>query len=209
VAAQFGFTANLSIIPFGMNLEELKTVSEVAGSWLSSLAILVGGGWVFWKFILQREAQPKIEIGLDLNVLGRVGDEWLIDVIAVVTNRGTVRHYLRDFWFDLNVLSPFDPIEIGDDEIDGQVRFRSPDRRRYWIAAERTGFFIDPSVTQRYTHVTTVPADVTFLLVYGRFRYPKDYHPVERAFALPGAPGLPESPSRHVDHVPPPVVDLV
>ena len=172
-----------------MDLEEIKTVSEIIQSWCSTAAVLLGGGWVLWRFVLQREAHPKIEFAIELQVLGRVHDEWLINVIAVVTNRGTVRHYLCDFWFNLHPLSMNDQIEIGGSEIDGQVRFGRAARRRDWIAAGRTDFVIDPGVTLRDIHVTTVPLKTAFALVYGHFRYPGSggtYHSAQQAFALSG-----------------------
>jgi len=153
-----------------MDLDEIKTVSEIIQSWFSTAAVILGGGWVLWRFILQREAHPKIEFAIELQVLGRVHDEWLVNVIAVVTNRGTVRHYLCDFWFNLHPLSTNDRIVIGGPEIDCQVRFGPTERRRDWIAADRTDFFIDPGVTQRYIHVTAVPLRTAFALVYGHFR---------------------------------------
>lgn len=64
-----------------------------------------------------------MEFGIELHVLGRVGNNVLVNVIAVVTNRGAVRHYLCDFWFVLNTLKTTDRIEFGGDEIDRQVRF--------------------------------------------------------------------------------------
>lgn len=174
-----------------MDLDEIKTVSEIVESWISTAAVLVGGSWVLWRFVLQRESHPKIEFGLELHVLGRVRDELLVNVVAVITNRGTVRHYLRDFWFVLNHLSSNDDIATGGADIDGQVRFRAGDRRCYWIQADRNQYFIDAGVTQRYTHVMAIPAATKFAHVYGHFKYPdhgKRYQSVQQAFALPDAP---------------------
>jgi hypothetical protein len=172
-----------------MSLDEFKTVSEMVHAWFSIIAILIGGVWVLVRFVLQREAYAKMEFGLELHVLGRVGNDVLVNVIAVVTNRGAVRHYLHGFWFVLNALKTTDPIELGGDEIDGQVKFNLVTDKRYWIAEKpKTKYFIDPGATQRYVHVTKLPASVEFVLVYGRFQYPgckKRYHSAQNAFALP------------------------
>jgi hypothetical protein len=121
-------------------------------------------------------------------VLGRVGDEWLVNVIATITNRGTVRHFLRDFWFVVNHRSANEIITFGGPEIDRQVQFRESGGKCYWIEADTTKYFIDAGVTQKYTHVTTVPVSSDFILVYGRFKYPglrTKYQSIQQAFALP------------------------
>lgn len=171
-----------------MDLEELKTISEIVQTWISSLAVFVGGGWVLWRFVLQRESHPKIEFGLELQVLGQVRDTLLVNVVAVIANRGTVRHYLRDFWFVLNHLSDDDRIRIGGPEIDGQVQFNEGSRRCYWIQADKRKYFIDAGVTQRYTHVMAIPLPIKYAHVYGHFKYPgyrKRYQSVQQAFTLP------------------------
>lgn len=177
-----------------MDLVDLKGVSEIVQSWLSSAAIVIGSLWALWRFVLQREAHPRIEFAVDLNVLGRVGDDRLVNVIATITNRGNVRHYLRDFWFVVNHRKASDPIKFGGAEIDGQVEFTRGTRKCYWIQEQSEKYFIDAGVTQKYTHVTTIPATSDFVLIYGRMRYPgfrERYQPVQQAFALPAAQDAP------------------
>src|SRR5882762_5229613 len=85
---------------------ELQTLmsredSEILTNVLTSIAILVGGGWTFWRFVLLRERFPKIEFNVDLNVVGVQDDKYIVEVIAVVENKGLVRQYLRELRFDL------------------------------------------------------------------------------------------------------------
>jgi hypothetical protein len=40
------------------NIELIKNIAEI-------IAILIGGGWAFWKFVIQREGKPKIEFTVD------------------------------------------------------------------------------------------------------------------------------------------------
>jgi hypothetical protein len=169
-----------------LTLEQAKTISAIAQSACTVMAVLVGGIWAIWRYALKREAQPKIEFALELQPLGAIAEERLVNVIAVITNRGSVRHYLSDFWFDLRPLHESDPVIIGGPEIDGQVKFGRSERKRYWIRPSGKRFFIDPGVTQRYIHVTAIPLAARFVLVYGHFAYPgSEYHSAQQAFDLP------------------------
>ncbi len=69
---------------------------------LLAIGVLVGGGWALWRFVLEREGKPKIQFDLDLNILGKQGNKFLVEVIAIVENKGRVRHWLKDFRFDLH-----------------------------------------------------------------------------------------------------------
>ena len=172
-----------------LTLEQAKTISAIAQSACAVMAVLVGSIWAIWRYALKREAQPKIEFTLELQALGAIAEERLVNVVAVITNRGSVRHYLSDFWFNLHPMREGDPVIIGGPEIDGQVKFGRSERKRYWISPSRKRFFIDPGVTQRYIHVTTIPLAARFVLVYGHFAYPgSEYHSAQQAFDLPAVP---------------------
>ena len=106
-----------------MTLANWKTASELVHNVITSLAVIVGGCWVLWRFVLQRERFSRIEFSLDLRLLGRSGDRLLVEPAAIVTNRGPVRHWLTDFRFDLHYVpagaAPLD----GDERINFQSLF--------------------------------------------------------------------------------------
>jgi len=170
-----------------MNLEELKAVAEIISKLVTALSVLVGGGWAIWKFGIHREAHAKIEFDLELNILGRQADSLLIEVIAKVTNKGLVRHWLRDFRFDLLYLPKDTPVELGDQRINQQVLFRTVFKKRYWIPPDWMSTFIDSGVSQRYTYVASAPADTRFLLVFAQFKYPdaeSEFHTAQKVWAV-------------------------
>lgn len=174
-----------------LTLDQAKSLSAIAQSVCAVIAVFVGGIWALWRYAFKREAQPKIEFALELQVLGAIESKRLVNVVAAITNRGSVRHYLNDFWFNLHPLRDVDSVVIGGVEIDGQVQFGQPDTKRYWITPSRKRFFIDPGVTQRYIHVAAISLSTRFVLVYGHFSYPgsggREYHSVQQAFDLPAA----------------------
>ncbi|HEY3898253.1 MAG TPA: hypothetical protein VGM54_06555 [Chthoniobacter sp.] len=52
-----------------------------------TLAILVGGGWAFWKFCLRREGKPALEIDLIFNVIPEQVGSFLAVFDVTLTNK--------------------------------------------------------------------------------------------------------------------------
>ena len=107
-----------------MDLENLRIWAEIVRNLGTGIAILIGGGWAFWRFIIQRERHPKIEFTLDLHVLGNYDNTVLVELIAIVENKGLVRHSFKDFHFDLLYLPKGGQLESGKREANKQVLFQ-------------------------------------------------------------------------------------
>jgi len=165
---------------------------EAIQACLTGVGIVVGGGWALWRFVLQREGRAKIQFDLDVRILGRQADRLLVEAVAIVGNKGRVRHYLRDFRFDLHYLSKESKVEDGDESINHQVLFAPAVKKRYWIPPSWLDTFIDAGVEQTYRYVTSVPCDATFLLLYAQFKYPdaeSEFHTAQKVFPVVGAKG--------------------
>jgi hypothetical protein len=68
------------------------------------VAILIGGIWTFWRFVLNGEGKPKIQFDIDLRIVGRQDSKIIIEAIAIVHNKGKVRHYIKKFFLDILIL---------------------------------------------------------------------------------------------------------
>ncbi len=178
-----------------------KELAEGIQAFATAIAVIVGGGWAFWRFLLQREGHSRIEFNVELDVLGQCGSETLADVVAVITNRGSVRHWIKDFHFDALYLGKDGP--LAEREGTGHVAFRKLIARRHWVSPEWEGTFIDPGVTQRYTYVTHFPPSAAYVLIYAKFNYPDDesaFHTAQRTFKVPAFAGTgPSDPSDFSD----------
>jgi hypothetical protein len=173
-----------------VTLQNWKDLADIVKNVASAIAIVVGGGWALWRFVLQLEAHARIEFDLDLRVLGSQGERLLVEVLAIITNRGVVRHWLSDLRFDLHHLRRDQELVEGDDRINRQVLFDPLVRKRYWIPPVWRSSFIDPGVTQRYTYVTSIPADSSYLLLYAQFKYPdqeSEFHTAQKTFRVGSA----------------------
>lgn len=85
------------------------------------MAILLGGTWTIWRYLLQREGNAKIQFNVDLKVVGVLKDSYIVEVIAIVENKGSVRLYVDDFKFDLLYLSDKHELIDGDARINFQA----------------------------------------------------------------------------------------
>src|SRR5262249_51096051 len=88
--------------------------------------VILGGFLVLWRFVLQRERFSRIESSVDVTQPEKLPDNrLLVELGAIVTNRGQVRHWLKAFRFDLHYLpAGFSPME-GDERINFQTLFKA------------------------------------------------------------------------------------
>ncbi len=170
-----------------MDLNYWESLAEIVSKTATALGVLIGGGWALWKFGIHREAHAKIEFELELNVVGYQAESILVEIIAKVTNKGLVRHWLRDLRFDLLSLSKDASVVMGDHKINEQVLFQPIIKKRYWIPPDWLNSFIDAGVCQRYTYITAAPMDAKYLLVYAKFKYPdseSDFHTAQKVWSI-------------------------
>lgn len=153
---------------------------------LTSLAILIGGGWAFYRFILNREGSPKIEFNLDLRVLGRENGNILLEVISIIENKGRVRHRVRDFTFSLLILKKEQKIEKGDERINNQLLLEKGDKISWFPKKKWFSTYVDPGVTQHYTHLTYVSEEVKYISIYSRYRtiFTKSFRTAQKTFSI-------------------------
>jgi hypothetical protein len=158
----------------------------------TSLAGVIVGAWVLWKFIIRREAHPKIQFILELNNVGSVDDKLLVEVVAIVENKGLVRHRLDNFQFDLRYLLQDEKIVEGEEKINFQIAFDHTLPTRSWIPRKWEYTFVDPGVMQRYSYLAWLPADAAFALIYAHFRYPdaaSEFHTAQKVFRIEQSQG--------------------
>jgi len=178
-----------------MTLEGWKWASEIVHNIAMSIALFCGGIWVLWRFVLQRERFSRVEFSLEATPLGMLDNKVLIELTAVVINRGPVRHWLKDFRFDLHSL-PTDSVPAeGEEKINYQTLFSTTlIKKRQWVPNSWDGSFVDAGATQRFTYVTSVPADTAFVLLCSKFKYrdpQSEFHTAQKAVRISGAPYVP------------------
>lgn len=165
-----------------MTLEQLKDVARVLSLVTGPLTVIVAGLWALWKFVLQREQEPRAEFDLSAEFLGMQDGQWLLEVSAYLANRGKVRHLMRNATMNVRYLKADDPIEESTDPRHyGQITFPHTIRRRaIWKDS-----FIDPGLEFRNSYLTAVPADAVYVLLLCKFEYGKGEWPAQRVIKVP------------------------
>jgi hypothetical protein len=167
-----------------------KEFSELASGVQSigtMIALVVGAYWTYIRFVRQREAFPHIQFSVDIEVVGKHGDFWIIELVAYVENKGKVQHRFDDLDFDVNALSQGDGIE-SKEEYGGQTYFPHELTRGSWLPAKYRYFFVEPGIRAKYSYITHVHQSARLLMLHGWFSYPKADigHTAERTIALRG-----------------------
>ncbi len=144
----------------------------VAESVAKTLAIVGAGAWAFWRYVYQGEYQVRVGFTVDVNFVTRVGEDWLVELLAVADNKGLVTHRITQFSFYLRCLYPEDAIEEAE-KANFQTNMPHVLKRGSWLpSGEKWGWtFIRPGICNQYRYVTVIPARATAALLTGRFDY--------------------------------------
>src|SRR5688572_18861206 len=157
-----------------ISIENIKDI-------LTIIAIITAGFWAYYRFGITRERHPKLQFDLELEVLGKTDQHYIVQLIAIVENKGLTRQYIHDFKFSLLYLNKNSEIDLTDENINHQIRFTSILRSKSWLTQKTSTPFVDGNIKQQFTYNTVIPADADFVLIYSKFRDPK-----KRSFKKPG-----------------------
>ncbi len=149
------------------NWKDLVTAVQ---SVVTTVSVIVGGVWVYLKYIRQQEKYPNVEFSADLNLVGKQGDWWVVEIIAIIDNKGKAQHRMNDFAFELDGIYSGDPIETNE-RWRNQVDFRHSLAKGSFLPTDLEYFFIDPGVKSKYSFVVRVPVKTTFLILHCWFSY--------------------------------------
>ena len=170
-----------------MNLENWKNLASAVQSFTTALSLIVGGLWVLWSYVLRQERYPNVEFSAALNFVGSQGDWWIVEVIAVVDNKGKVQHRMSELKFDLNALNETDSV-CTSEKWGNQVDFPRQIAAGSFLPSRYKFFFIDPGIKAKYSYITRVPKNAHFLLLHCWFKYSdrrKFGHTAEKTVMLP------------------------
>ena len=67
---------------------------------ITSLALIGGGSWALWRFVLTRESATKVDLDVDLSFIRKQGANWIVEGVALVKNPGSVRLDFKAFTYN-------------------------------------------------------------------------------------------------------------
>lgn len=172
-----------------MTIGELKDLAAAAQSAVTMLSFVVGGAWVYWRYVRQQERYPNIELSADVHFVGAQAGFWVTELIATIDNKGKAQHRMKEFSFDLNAIEGGTPV-VTSERWGNQVDFPVSVASGSFLPAERSFFFIDPGVKAKYSYIARIPVTARFVVLHCTFKYAdgrKFSHSAERTALVPSA----------------------
>lgn len=168
-------------------MAKLLDVLSVIQSLVTTGGVIIGGVWAYLKFVKRREDYPHIEFTVEIEFVGTQKDEWMVELLAFVENKGLVPHLIKTFEFDLRCMYEEDEITEGDKTINYQTLIPHFLKEGAWIPRDWSNTFIEPGLSAKYSYITTVPRRTSFVLLHGRFVYQdgKSSHTADRFIKVP------------------------
>lgn len=183
-----------------INAERIDLLLSIVQSGLTSIAIIFGGFWAYFRFIRQRENNALIDFSVDIVFHSFLDDYWLVEIVAFVENKGKVQHKIYKFDFKLEYLEKTDRVisTSKEEEERGQVKFKILEEGSFMrrkrlkrksltifhnriftpciSIPKKRYFFIEPGLKNKYSYVTKVPSNTDILLLHSWFEYPNSKH---------------------------------
>lgn len=85
-----------------MHYESFKNFTAAIQSIITSVALLGGGVWAYWRFVLNRESAQKVDLDIDVSFVRKQGGNWIIEGVALVKNPGNVRLDFSEFTYEIH-----------------------------------------------------------------------------------------------------------
>jgi hypothetical protein len=85
-----------------VHYESFKNFTASIQSIITSLALVGGGAWAYWRFVLNRQSAHKVDVEVDVTFVIKQGDHWVIEGVALVKNPGNVRLDFKEFTYELH-----------------------------------------------------------------------------------------------------------
>jgi hypothetical protein len=85
-----------------VHYESFKNLTASIQSIITSLALVGGGVWAYWRFVLNRESVQKVDLDIDLTFVRKQKGNWIIEGVALVKNPGNVRLDFREFTYEIH-----------------------------------------------------------------------------------------------------------
>ena len=168
-----------------MTQSDWKDIAGTFPSTISIVAALIAGCCLIAGFVLvyrryggkgrfgvKEAGNAQIETAADIAFIGQQGRFWIVELTAILNNKGPTQHKIHEFWFQLDAIDAGDPIDVSK-KWGGQVNFGTEVAKASFIPRGYSYCVIGPSVSARYSYVARVPESASFLalrcwLNYGR-----------------------------------------
>lgn len=151
-------------------LGDLKDLALIVQSLVTATALIIGGIWAYRRYVVEENRFPHLETSAEIDFVGLHGDYWIVELRAVLNNKGKVQHKIEKFGFDLKALFSGDSVNASS-EWGGQIGFPHEIAKGSLLPESFAYFAIGPGVTAKYSFVTCVPKHATHVILHCWFDY--------------------------------------
>ncbi|MBK9985391.1 MAG: hypothetical protein IPP15_24130 [Saprospiraceae bacterium] len=152
-----------------MSLDQISSLITIT-------AIVLAGAWTLFRFGISREQFPKLQFDLNLIQLGISRDKHIVELVAMITNKGIARQYIHDFRFNILTFDDNTPFDTSDIKIEKRLKFNKfnmgtgPDSKGElkWIDTKYP-VFVDGGISREFRYVVALDYDVRFVMIYSKF----------------------------------------
>ncbi|MBV8698844.1 MAG: hypothetical protein JO052_13430 [Bradyrhizobium sp.] len=161
------------------------------------LAAVIVGLLAYRRYKARESSYAHIETSAEIAFIGQQDNFWVVELKAILNNKGKVQRRIHGFRFDLNAIHADDAIDVSK-KWGGQVNFANEIAKGSFVPRGYAYCVVGPSVTATYSYVARVPQWATFLILHCWFDYnPGFSHWIEKAVQVPTAAARPDK--RHED----------
>ncbi|MCL6262983.1 hypothetical protein [Craterilacuibacter sp. RT1T] len=151
-------------------IADWNEIAKLFQSLVTTTSILIGGMWVYLKYVRQQERYPNIESSAEIKLIGVQGGYWIAEIVATVENKGKTQHRMYDFFFNMFAISADDPVNT-DPRWNGQVNFPHEVVTGSFLPKQYKFFYVDPGVTAKYSYIARIPVNYSFVILHWYFMY--------------------------------------
>lgn len=144
---------------------------ETWGKLSSVIVALIGGWWAIEKWRKRDEHFPRINFEVTANFLGIQDGQMVVEVVAILENKGVVPLKIKDFTFKMRGISSEDPLKKGNESVREQLLFTRELAKGPFIPEKWIYSFVYPQVKTNYNYVTSIPMNISFIRVQADFAY--------------------------------------
>lgn len=154
------------------------------------LLVIVGGLLAYRRHRAKQSSYADIETSAEISFLGQQDNFWIVELKAILNNKGKAQRKIHKFRFDLHAIDADDPIEPSK-KSGGRVNFAHEIARGSFVPRGYAYCVVGPSIKATYCYVARVPESASFLMLHCRFDYnPGFSHTMEKAFQVPKSTAL-------------------
>ena len=170
-----------------MTIDEWRAFGQGLQGIATALSFLIGGCWVYRKYIHQQEKYPNVEFSANIDFIGKKSNYWIVEITATIENKGKAQHKMQLFEFDVNALYENDEVNVNVNW-GGQVDFPNEVASGSFLPKNYNHFFVDPGTKAKYSYIARIPSEAKFLILHCWFSYMDDRkyrHTAEKTVKVP------------------------